>query len=343
MMKLCVAVLLFSLNFPAIAVLSQSCVTGGFSVLVNNVCSYSTLLEAFKAFYAQPFNINPTCSGQGPEQILQSLLGVANAADGASAVASICQQGFASYNSAAFRDIPGAYSNDDFIKKFYNGGTDFNEHVATLFPPNSQGTESYLLSTEAQNIGTFFAGPGSSSMVKWPDYVPNFQQCTNNAAMCCWPQDRQANDGNGNCASPYDSNCVDADPGDNTDLCYTNFTASAKATGYPAANAGIDFPYDAGSNQDVAEGPIHCHGLGWADDVNDASSVYKGNNLFFISMYDHMRNRGYVRNIPGAPMCGCVEQVGPIPIVPCLWFDESHLVFEMFLDASCVSIGLLSS
>jgi len=37
--------------------------------------------------------------------------------------------------------------------------------------------------------------------------------------MCCWTADRQANDNNGNCATPYDTNCVNADPGDNTDLC----------------------------------------------------------------------------------------------------------------------------
>ena len=26
-------------------------------------------------------------------------------------------------------------------------------------------------------------------------------------------------------------------------------------------------------------------------------------------MYDHMYQRGYVENVPGAPMCGCVEQM----------------------------------
>ena len=26
-------------------------------------------------------------------------------------------------------------------------------------------------------------------------------------------------------------------------------------------------------------------------------------------MYDHMHQRGYVENVPGAPMCGCVEKM----------------------------------
>merc|ERR1711862_335283 len=36
---------------------------------------------------------------------------------------------------------------------------------------------------------------------------------------------------------------------------------------------------------------------------------YKGNLLFYVSMYDHMTQRGYVRNIPGAPMCACAENM----------------------------------
>jgi hypothetical protein len=27
-------------------------------------------------------------------------------------------------------------------------------------------------------------------------------------------------------------------------------------------------------------------------------------------MFDHFNQRGYVRNVPGAPMCACAEQVG---------------------------------
>ena len=62
----------------------------------------------------------------------------------------------------------------------------------------------------------------------------------------------------------------------------------------------IGFPED----NNNGEGAIHCHGLAWSNDVNDATARYKANNLFFVSMYDHMYQRGYVKNIPGAPMCG---------------------------------------
>ena len=40
------------------------------------------------------------------------------------------------------------------------------------------------------------------------------EKCTAHAVKCCWPRDRQANDNNGNCNSPYDSDCIDKDAGE---------------------------------------------------------------------------------------------------------------------------------
>jgi len=69
------------------------------------------------------------------------------------------------------------------------------------------------------------------------------------------------------------------------------------------------------------EGAIHCHGFAWAEDDADPSSRYKANNLFYVSMYDHMLQRGYVRNIPGAPMCGCIEQMPTATRSDCTQID----------------------
>ena len=151
--------------------------------------------------------------------------------------------------------------------------------------------------------------------------------------MCCWPKDRQgelllllllllliiaffaiqyrlltscaplflilANDGNGNCDDPYDERCVDKDVADNTDLCYVDLQRGNQTTDFDTS--GILVYSGDGDN---GEGAIHCHGLAWSNDDNDHTSRYRGNNLIFVSMYDHMYQRGYVKNIPGAPMCG---------------------------------------
>ena len=86
---------------------------------------------------------------------------------------------------------------------------------------------------------------------------------------------------------------------DNTDLCYNELTKAPYSNDIDANGFSV---YD-------DEGPVHCHGFAWSTDEREASSRYKANNLFFVSMYDHMYKRGYVGNIPGSPMCGCVETV----------------------------------
>jgi len=131
--------------------------------------------------------------------------------------------------------------------------------------------------------------------------------------MCCWPSDRQANDNNGNCAKPYDTNCVDADPGDNTDLCAVDMSRSG------SEHIHVDGGF-ATFGED--EGPTHCHGLAWGMDLDEVDARYRANNLFFVSMYDHMYTRGYVRNIPGAPMCGCVEKMPLVTRSDCTEISE---------------------
>jgi hypothetical protein len=121
-------------------------------------------------------------------------------------------------------------------------------------------------------------------------------------------QDRQANDNNGNCNDPSDAQCVDANPADNTDLCYVKNDPS---------NMAIFQNDDMNSQPYRAEAPVHCHGFAWEDDSNSPSGMYKGNNLFFVSMYDHMYQRGYVKEVPGAPMCGCSEQMPVVSRADC--------------------------
>ena len=43
---------------------------------------------------------------------------------------------------------------------------------------------------------------------------------------------------------------------------------------------------------DDVEGDIHCHGFAWDRAKIDAIARYRGNNLFYVSMYDHLYSRG---------------------------------------------------
>ena len=72
---------------------------------------------------------------------------------------------------------------------------------------------------------------------------------------------------------------------------------------------------------DNKEGPIHCHGFAWSKNDDAAMTRYKANNLFYVSMYDHMYTRGYVRAVPGAPMCGCAEDMPIVSRADCTEMD----------------------
>ena len=148
------------------------------------------------------------------------------------------------------------------------------------------------------------------------EYDPKPSNCELNAMMCCWTRDRQANDNNGNCAQPYDENCVDADPADNTDICYHD---ASRAPESAHTASGISFFGD-----DFQEGDTHCHGIAWKDDPYDASFRFAGNNLFYVSFYDHLYQRGYVEAVPGAPMCGCLEKMPTVSRSDCTQVDVTE-------------------
>ena len=66
--------------------------------------------------------------------------------------------------------------------------------------------------------------------------MPNLAQfdpamCASHVAQCCWPRDRQAGDNNGNCATPYDSDCEDKDYADTTDQCYNELGKAPNTKG----------------------------------------------------------------------------------------------------------------
>jgi hypothetical protein len=131
--------------------------------------------------------------------------------------------------------------------------------------------------------------------------------CASNTVMCCWGRDRQYFDNNGSCKF---GDCAHENPGDNTDLCWTE-------------ENGEVFPYPG----DKIENDLHCHGISWGEDSEtgyDINTMAKWNNLFYVSMYDHMYQRGYVEAVTNDPkiagnhaMCDCVESMPVVARADC--------------------------
>jgi len=207
-------------------------------------------------------------------------------------------------DTSKFEEISSDF-NDGFMKEYIKGETYLN-----LETGNFQGAKlnkSDKKSVEAgEGIAKFHdaeKGGASTSMLEatFESEQTNFQKCELNSIMCCFGRDRQFGDNNGDCDK---DDCEDADPGDNSNLCYTKDPNTA-------------YPQD-------AEGDIHCHGLAWADDANHPSAALKYNNFFYVSLYDHMYTRGYVQTMTfdkedatEVPMCGCIEDMMPVSRSDC--------------------------
>ncbi len=180
-----------------------------------------------------------------------------------------------------------------FDNNFFDGGTPLNAEYEPVEIIDSQG---------GARIQQLYDDVAQQQLISSPDYLrDNFADgCEAQAIMCCWVQDRQANDNNGNC---NENDCYDKDPADNTDVCYVDLELSQKSNHVEGGFA--LFPGDSAT---TGEGDAHCHGFTWSNDVNAPDYRYRGNALFYVSMYDHLETRGYVRNVPGAPMCSCIDK-----------------------------------
>lgn len=299
--------LIYSFVATALRQASADCLNGGMIFDVT-ACSYEALLSAYTSKFNDPVY---SCYGSGSAEsdLWVKLGGVTSLPEAQAYVnANICSKAYISREYIPFTQAANKGVDYEFEKRYFNGKSDWNERVETLYGPKGVGVSSYNLQDDTRTIQTFQGGLGRTEQVEFPSRLSNFESCASNTVYCCFVTDRQANDGNGNCATPYDLNCVDKDPGDNTDLCYVDHSSSKKSNGVNSSGEAT-FSGDDDNNSDRAEGPVHCHGFAWANDSNDYTSRYKGNTLHFVSMFDHMNQRGYVRAVPGAPMCACAEQV----------------------------------
>jgi hypothetical protein len=279
-----------------------------FDLFVNGPCNYQSLLQSVQQRLESPDSVKDSivpCPYSAAEELLKNFPG--NETDIVSLIGSLCRGAQEEYDAAktvSWSDV--TQKGDKFDKEYYDGNGKWNEEHQSNYPhaPFVPGQPSNVLNRDAERVDDLYEGDLQRYPLEWPGHLSNFENCQYNSAMCCWTTDRQANDNNGNCATPYDENCLDADPGDNTDLCAVDMSRSIKDSVH--VNGGFAlFPGN-------TEGPIHCHGLAWGDDESEADTRFRANNLFFVSMSDHMHDRGYVRAVQGAPMCACVENM---PIV----------------------------
>lgn len=128
-------------------------------------------------------------------------------------------------------------------------------------------------------------------MNDYKPYLPQFNltsSCQLNSIMCCFSEDRV----NGNLE-------------DNADVCSHDLETSHKSN-HVRHGLGVYDP----------KVPTYCTAFKWDDDENSASYQYRGNALFDIS-FGTFLEKGYVKNVPGAPMCSCIEDMPTVTNAAC--------------------------
>lgn len=316
-----------------------------YEVTLTTGCHWPTLKSGMQS----RMNTRSTCSGRKPEDEIRAILDNSTMTDEdvQKHVDKVCIDTFE--NEKLFN----GFSLDEMFAEeegepveFFNGRGPINsrrESKTTKFGNTIDNVQT--------GVGAKFLAIQSNFNSKhpfpWPGEgrakaIPNFEQCEYNTVMCCWSQDRQANDGNGNCATAYDDNCDDADPADNTDICLVNMSDE------PTSTHGKQHGFAVFPEAPSGEGAMHCHGFAWGDEETEISKMYRGNNLFYVSLYDHVFQRGYVSAVPGAPQCGCLEKMPIVTRADCTEINKSsfNLVFtiehgkiDMEIKASTVAFA----
>ena len=180
-----------------------------------------------------------------------------------------------------------------FDDSFFDGGSIFNtqDHTSVTVTNSAAVDETQRLKDISDVVLT-------SGGIAWPDpYIKNFnleESCQSQTAMCCWTATR-----NGDSAEIPTEKA-------NTKVCAHDIGDSPKSARVEDGES-IFFPADVGGRNTV------CEGFYW----DGISSDYKGNLLFKVAMEDGLMGNGYVRNIPSAPMCACVEQMPTVTNAGC--------------------------
>ncbi|GFH50285.1 hypothetical protein CTEN210_06761 [Chaetoceros tenuissimus] len=178
-----------------------------------------------------------------------------------------------------------------FDDTFFDGGSIFN--TGPMISGTTMDTDPEL--ARIKDIKEFVNPNGG---IAWPDsYHRNFdlETCDAEAVMCCWKATRLGTSPN----APQISS-------GNANICHHDIADSPKSA--RVAGGQTLFLED-------SEGTSVCHGFFW--DGDSKASDYKGNLLFHVAMEHGLLNNGFVRNVPSAPMCACIEQMPTVSKAGC--------------------------
>lgn len=240
--------------------------------------------------------VNNFSAAVGGNARLSELLGVP--ADGLqAALTTKCEE--ASAATTDFVDSIG--KGPQFMKNFFDGGSEWNDY--------KQDGDKHVLSADAKIIETnygmaktsAFSAPNGGANDKYEGYFSNFlhygEECRLGIIECC-----------------YKSTRLTDTLIDNAEMCAMDLTPAKMS------NHIRDKSWTLYSATD--EDKTYCTGFAW--DPNSFEEKVKFNTLYHVAFKEMLMGKGYVKNIPGAPMCGCIEQMPIITNAACTKVIEGY-------------------
>jgi len=200
-------------------------------------------------------------------------------------VARLCAA--ATNRTASFHDVTLDYQ---LTKTYFDGGSVWNDgSEAGLAVDAARAVRFSNVAADSVRLDLPRGPQGDASKV-----IANFENCESGAGMCCFLHGGASN----------------------AEVCAVDLEASPRsnhvANGWSVYNA-----------NDGDE--TYCEGFTWdAEDETSFSSQHRGNVLFEISVRKNLLERGRTKNVPGSPMCGCVEQMPIITEAACTEAVEAY-------------------
>eukprot|EP00956_Cyclotella_meneghiniana_P032326 scaffold88288_cov62-Cyclotella_meneghiniana.AAC.3 len=279
-------------------------------LLLEGTCSYDVLYEAVADKLLERIE---SCPSSDPVYEIIALLDAENETDSRVIVDEMCKDAIlaALTKKSPFEFDRFSGMDHDFNKAFFDGQSSWNDggmtkKQANKPPKDDDGEASDEWQGNSKAVSDIYERHADRRQMTWPDAYENFQDCQLNAAMCCWVD--------------YDAS-LGPEFHNNTEICYVD---NERAPSSNHINAGFSLYGDIHGHEEA-----FCHGFAWESDSLD--DYFKGNLLFLSEVYDNMHTAGLSNNVPGAPMCGCIEKMPVVSRADCTMLEyHGDFVFEHF-------------
>ena len=202
------------------------------------------------------------------------------------------------------------------MKNFIDGGTTWNDNYENDYGYYNLATDAAIIPAVHSHsaTSTVFAAPNGGADDAYSGYFSNFytgtytddagvtypRECRSDAMVCCYTANRMPG----------------KDFAGNAEMCALDMTPARQSNHINRAA----FTYYDTQEDDNA----YC--TGFAYDEGSFGDDVKYNTLFHMAMMTNLYTDGYVKNIPGAPMCGCVEQMPIITHAKCTKAVEGYSI-----------------